>query len=148
MEQASRQLILADHLLTATYPLTKDPKLLIGVLHNMHKAQDDIMLATIAFFSPKQILPSTSSFSTKVTKFQLAIKDKHLASIQEVNMLTTTNNLFEKHEQSTIEFARKANMVFADGVYKLDVLKQTQLKTILTQTRILFKKLLLAVNYS
>ncbi len=146
LERAQRQLALADHLLTATYPLSKDPKLLIGVLRNIHKAQDDVITATIAFFTPKQIVLKDTSFVVKLAKFKHVTKERNISSNQEMNMLEQTNNLFEKHEESIVEFARKSTMVLADDAYQLNVLNQLQLKNILSLTRILMKKILLTVS--
>ncbi|MCF7799221.1 hypothetical protein K9M74_04940 [Candidatus Woesearchaeota archaeon] len=147
LERAQRQLSLADHLLTSTYPLSKDPKLLIGVLRNMHKAQDDVLLATIAYFAPNHTLSQRADFKSKLTSFTLAVADKGIVSKQELHILTQTHLLFEKHEQSTIEFARKSNMILADESYGLQVLQEPQLKELLSQSRLVIKKILLAVSY-
>jgi hypothetical protein len=146
LEQAKKELSLADHLLTSTYPLTQDPKILVGVLRNMHKAQDDIMTATIAFFLPKQLPSKSSSFIVKLGLFRTVAQERNIASNQEISTLEQTHSLFEKHERSTVEFARKKNMVLASESFELQTLSQPQLKTILANSRLLLKKILVAVN--
>lgn len=148
LERAQRQISLADHLLTATYPLSKDPKLLIGVLRNAYKAQDDVMTATIAYFTPKQSVLKDTSFSVKYHQFEAVTQEKRIASAQELDMLKQTHDLYVKHEESIVEFARKENMVVADERYQLNILSPKQLKNILGLTRLLLKKILVVVNNS
>ena len=37
-ELAKQKIKVADHIISVTYPLVKDPKLLLGVLENIHSA--------------------------------------------------------------------------------------------------------------
>ena len=72
-EAARHRLSVADHLLTQTYPLVKDPKLLLAVLQNLVEAVDaGVTSALHAEVSGKRLMAMPPDAETRLTAYRQA----------------------------------------------------------------------------
>lgn len=137
LEQKVRKSIqLADHLLIATYPLVKDPKLLLGVLTNIEEAYTIIIL--IALSKKAQPLKTKQARLEQFNyHFKKEITTEELQSIKEIHALV------EEHKKSSVEFARKQQLVMCNNHYEFKALTFETLKKHLQYAKSIQKKLLL-----
>ncbi len=141
VKDADQQLILAQHLLTKTYPLSGDLKVLLSVLQTIKRAQDNIFLAVLdnEFLRPK-ISPS-SSFIVKFDRFSQLVLSKGLLEEKDLSVFKTVNEDWNYHNESSMEFVRGENVLMADNDFKIKKLNAERLKNNLSQTQLILRKL-------
>lgn len=133
--QAKKSLQLADYLLIGTYPLVKDPKVLLGVLTNLHNAYKN----TIMYSLSKKMVPLKTE---KGQLEQFMYQFESLISKEELQSIKTVYDLFEEHKVSSVEFARKQKLVICDNHYELHALSFEILKKHLQHAKTIQKLLL------
>ena len=136
MEEALRTLKIADHLLSTTYPLVKDPKVLLGVLTNLHVTYNRIIKLTLR----KQGVFQPRTFMMRYEQFKELVEDKLTG--EEIKSIKTIHKLFDEHKKSPVEFARKQQMIICSSSYDLQSLTHTSLKKHIVNAKSIIKKLL------
>ncbi|MFW5746204.1 MAG: hypothetical protein ACOCWQ_01490 [Nanoarchaeota archaeon] len=134
-QQATRHVRTAEHLLRTTYPLLQDPKLLLGVLHNLYDAQKlalDHLLSEIGH-DPHHY----ASAESKMRILQFQSKDCMPAS--RIRLITDTRQLVERHHGAPVEFRRKGTYVMCSDAYEMTTLSEENLDSILQKTKEMVK---------
>ena len=119
LASAQKHIRTADHLLTQTYPLVKDTKLLIAVLDNILIAAEEGMNVVLYHErKQKKIKPFHNNFESKFDIFQQKIAS--LNNLQDfVQTIYESKILSDMHKKSAVEFARKDALVMATDDYHL-----------------------------
>lgn len=127
-EIAKKKLKLADHILTMTYPVVKDSKLLLGVLENLFLSLTNAMGSVLHYERTFKRIPEFKD--NYVSKYNLFreyarennIDNDYLKFIQEVK------NLVVQHKKSPVEFSRKDQFVMCNEDYNMKTISVEQLK--------------------
>src|SRR3989338_5812338 len=105
MDIARKRVQVADHMLTMTYPLVKDPKLLLAVMENIFLALTNSIGALLHYERIyKRVPPFQDTFASKFNLFQnkcsqrYSIDNEHLMMIQEIK------DMILQHKKSPVEF--------------------------------------------
>ncbi|MBW2986968.1 hypothetical protein KY336_00310 [Candidatus Woesearchaeota archaeon] len=116
--RAERNLQIAEHMLTVTYPLLKDAKLLLGVTENIFLGITNSMSAVVFFERKyKRIPPFHDNFESKFNTFTARIVPRYGIDKKYIILLKAIKEIVLKHKQSPIEFARKGKFVICDEKY-------------------------------
>ncbi len=134
-KEAQNQIVLADHLLTMTYPLVKDPKLLVGIMKNLSKANNNIITGVLHIVSTKQQIIPTTTFITRFAQFKKAMKAKDMLDEEDFNNIQQIQKLEEKHKKSPVTFSRDQKYVLCNEDYTLTTLTEKGLKINLQQSK-------------
>lgn len=129
MNDAQYTLRIADHMLTITYPMVKDPKMLLGILASIQKAHDALITSII------DEKPLSKTFLGK-----LQVAKKSLLP-EEIRHLEHIHSLIEDHKQSSIEFSRRQSFVIANETYTLRTLTNEDLKKYMVLSKKLLRRL-------
>ena len=116
LTHAEKALFTAHHLLTITYPLSRENKLFIPILQHLHTAH---------LYSIKSI--TATSFNKFVKKHKVS---KEILTTQEA-----LRELLEHYTTSTITFSRKENYILCDADYHLQTINPSLLHTYLRTTQ-------------
>jgi len=128
-ELARRKVGVADHILTQTYPLVQDPKLLVAVLQNLHDAVDEGIKALLFYeLSLKRIPPFTDSFDGRMAAFQRYIAPKYSVPPKFPRFVSELRETVKEHRQSPVEFVRNKQLVICNESYRIRTLNAEQLK--------------------
>ncbi len=147
-EKAQAKLKLADHMLTQTYPLVKDPKLLIAAIENLFLALTNAMASVLHYERTfKRIPPFVDNFENKFTVFKEKCVPRYNLGRRYIKLIADLKEAVLAHRKSPIEFARKDNFVICSDNYKLKTLSMEQIKkyieltkNFLNETNIIVKK--------
>jgi hypothetical protein len=135
-DAAVSKIKLADHMLTVTYPVVNDPKLLIGILANVFQGCDDALTALLEYERMfKNIPPYPDNFEGKVHLFNTKIKEKYSFDDGFVNYLRSMRDILHEHKQSSIEFVKNNEFVMGDKEYKLTTISVNQLKELILKAK-------------
>lgn len=133
---------IAHHLITQTFPLSSDPKVLLSVLKNIHISHENIFLAVLdnEFLRPK--ISPNASFILKLDRLKQLVTEKKLLEPKELSVLVDVENDWNRHNSSDVEFARNDDLVMADSEeYLLKKLTSDLLQDYISRTKIILKKL-------
>lgn len=146
-EKALKHVRIADHMLTMTYPLVKDPKILVAVLENIQGAILTSMTCVLSYERLfKRIPPYTDSFENKFSLFKTKIVPAYSIPLTRVRFISEVRELIDEHKKATTEFSRKGSYVMADSNYQIKTLDEKKLKKFLAQTKELVHELLQLVR--
>lgn len=129
--EANRLLKTADHMLTTTYPLVNDPKLLLAILQNTMKSMDVNMAAILLEArEKKQISMFNDTPEGRLTAFKRYFGNK-IDVNKDLIILSEMKELLKEHKISPIEFTKKEKLVICDKNYKIHTLTPDKIKLFL-----------------
>lgn len=135
LPDAQQRLGVANHLLTRTYPLVNDSRMLLAVAKELHQANMSAMSAFLENEFAMKRIPALPQFTeSRMELLEEAIQHHslnkdYLKNIKELHNITVT------HEKSPIEFAKPDKFVICDNEYKLTTVTVDQLKASLSISR-------------
>ena len=133
---ADQKLKVADHLLSTTYSLVKEPKLLVSVIENLYQALDSAINAVLEYEKElKNIGVYTNSFEGRLEMFRRKVMPKHDLNHDLIDFLLELKSTLEEHKKSSVEFSRKEKFVITDNDYNLKTLSFDDVKKRLVQTK-------------
>ena len=119
----------ADHLLKVTFPLVKDPKLLIGVLSNIFISMNAAMEAALQYeHQLKLIAKPTGSFRNKITTFRYRTAKRNKIPDPYIQLMVKLYEILELHKKSPVEFQRGNRFVICDDSYRLTAISLKDIK--------------------
>lgn len=141
VKEAENAIAIAHHLITKTFPLSTDPKVLLSVLKNIRISHQNILLGVLdnEFLRPK--ISPTASFIVKFERFKSIITTKNLLNEEELKVIQLVENDWHTHSVSDVEFARKQKLVMANDKYELKQLSSELMKSYIAQTQHILKQL-------
>jgi len=121
--EARKRLAAADHILTQSYPLIKDPKLLVAVMTNLSRAVEETVESYLAYEVSRQRLAAVpESPKARLALFQRRVPAEFLRLVGELR------ETMQEHRQSPVEFSRQGSFVICDESYHLRTLNDEQLR--------------------
>lgn len=127
-EKAMKHLQIADHMLTITYPLVNDPKLLMTVLDNVYKA---MLFSMNSLLNYERMFKRINAFGDS-TEEQIRIfnhvSQKHRLDVKYLRTLTELKDIMREHKNSPMEFARKDKLIIYTAKQDLKTINQTSIK--------------------
>jgi len=138
---AVQQQKIAQHLLEVTFPLSKDPKMLLGVVYNLSGSVNlllDSLLLSEGILPPPE-LPS------KISKLKLSPKAELLTS-DEIKLIYLLQEIKDSHRASPMEFQRDKKLVICDKDYSMKVIALQDIKSYNQQVESLLQRLTLVIK--
>ena len=135
-ENAKKKISLADHMLTMTYPLVRDTKLLLVVLENVFLAMTNAM-GSILYYERfyKHIPPFTDNFENKFQLFKEKCAEKYNVNEVYLKLLRELKELIVQHRKSPVEFVRKDRFVICSENYNLKTIGVDQIKVYIAKAK-------------
>ena len=144
---AKKKLATADHMLTQTYPLVNDPKLLLGIVKNIDEAIKEAILAMLLYeASMKRISKVPEDFQQQLSLFKREVVRRYGLPDSLVEFVRELGEILLEHKHSPVEFARKDKFVICDEHYNVKMLTQNSLKKHLSKAKIFIKYVEQKVN--
>ena len=129
LDEARKKAQVADHMLTMTYPLVKDPKLLLAVLENVHKSMDYSIEEALTQARQKKEIPTyPNTAQGRFNAYQQHLARKNQTPKELLRTIQDVKETLEEHQQSPVEFRRKESFVICDESYKVRTLTEQTLK--------------------
>jgi len=136
-EKAKKNIQIADHMLSVTYPLIKDTKLLLAIIENIFLAMTNAMTSVLYHERMyKRIPPFQNSFESKFNIFKERLVHKYEIDKSLVADIREIKNIILEHKKSPIEFKRKDRFVICSSTYKLRTLGIADIKNYLARAKI------------
>jgi hypothetical protein len=129
LTKAKRQLALANHLWSVTYPLTQEPKIFLAIIQRLKNACTAAIQAVVVHNKEKYKKEPKNKPTTKQIK-QLFFK--YQFSQCYLKQYTKLSTLLEQYRQSPVVFQRKGALIICKDHYKkLHLLSSESIKNYL-----------------
>lgn len=136
-EKARKKLKIADHMITMTYPLVQDTRLLISVMENLFLALTNSMVSVLYYERLfKRIPPFHDNFDSKFNMFQAKVVPRYKIDTSHIHMLNEIKDVIIQHKKSPVEFTRKDMFVIASDSFKLKTISVDQIKKYIAKSKI------------
>lgn len=135
-EKAKRHAHIADHMLTQTYPMIKDPKLLLAVLENIFLSLTNAMSALLYYERMyKRVPPFHDNFESKFNLMKMKLADRLNISRDYLHLIQEVKNLVSEHKSAPVEFQRKDVFVICSDNYRMQTVSLNQMKNYVSKTK-------------
>jgi len=145
--QALEKLKVADHLVSTTYSLVKEPKLLVSVIENIFNALDLTMTALLEYEKNFKEIPEYKTFNEKMDLFRRKIATKYGISNDVLSFIVDLKKTLDEHKKSSVEFTKKETFVISDNNYNLTTLKIEDVKKTLLNAKHYVEELFKIIKY-
>ncbi|MFH1455690.1 MAG: hypothetical protein ABIF40_01950 [archaeon] len=147
LKESNSKIRSADHLLTMTYPVIQDPKMLAVITQNIYTSMTSGMKALLYYDRLyKRIGPLSGDFWRLMDVFRRGCCKRYQIEDKYCNVIVDLKQIMEKRQASTMEFVRKDKFVICSNDYKMSVLNVKKVKEYLLQAKEFNRKLNLAIK--
>ena len=138
---AKNKIQLADHILTTTYPLVKDAKLLLVVLENIFLGMTNAMSSVLYYERIfKRVPPFTDNFSSKLDLFREKVQRRYKVDESYLSLIQTIKELIVLHKQSPVEFVKQDRLVICSENYSIKTVTPEQIKNYLNKAKLFIQE--------
>ena len=133
LSDANRQVQIADHLLTVTYPMVKDPKLLLSVMEHARKAIEDSAQAVVEHHvhnGDYEVPQHAARDPTAAFADLVKIRKPSIPAAQEaIALCRDLRQTLQEHKDTHTAFRREEKLVIAgEGFEQLKEVSPAMLK--------------------
>ncbi|MFA5141378.1 MAG: hypothetical protein WC471_00205 [Candidatus Woesearchaeota archaeon] len=137
LKESSRTFKVADHMLSVTYPLVKDTKLLLVVLENLHFSLTNAVSALVyheRYY--KRLPPFQEAFDSQFNMFMMKCAPNYRIENSQIQLVQDIQSLICEHKKSPVEFIKQDKFVICSDDYKINALTMEEIKSYLLKTKI------------
>ena len=135
-ELAKRKIKIADHIISVTYPLVKDTRLLLGVLENIYFALMHSVTAILEYDRLfKRIPPFQDDEISKLNMFRARVSRRYNIDVSYITLIEGIKMIIYEHKKSPVEFARKDKFVICSDNYRMQAISIEQIKEYVQKTK-------------
>ena len=117
---AKKKITIADHMLSVTYPLLNETKILVSVMENVFLAYTNAMGSLLYYEGMfKRIPPFEDNFESKFNMLKQRCVDKHNMDKKYLLDMQDMKNLLLEHKKSPVEFVRKDRFVICSDKFNM-----------------------------
>lgn len=117
-KQAKWKIEAAYHMLTVTYPLIKDPKLLLAVMDSLATGFELGFSSLVYFERFKRTIPAFSdNTSGALMAYKMYVQKKLQLSPKYIKVYTRILEIKKEHKNSPVEFSRDNSFIICDDKY-------------------------------
>jgi len=135
-ERAKKNIQIADHMITMSYPLFKDPKILVSAVNSLLKAMENAISSVLEYEKLFKRIPIYhDSLDVKANLFKEKIVPRYKLNEKHIKLVKTLMDLSKAHKESSIEFPRKDKFVICSDTYELRTITENDLKNLIKETK-------------
>ena len=141
-DSAGKKLQIADYMLTMTYPLVRDPKLLLSVAENLFLAYSYSISSLLHYERLfKRIPPFQEDFGSKIEMFADRCVGKYGIDSENIRIIRDIKEIIIAHKKSPVEFSRKDSFVICDGDYRIRTISPNIIKDYIEKAKLFIRKM-------
>jgi hypothetical protein len=139
---ARKRIQIADHMLTMTYPMVKDPKLLLAVVENIFLALTNSIGSLLYYERMYKIIPPfQDTFVSKFNMFKQKSVRRHNIGEDMVLLVQEIKDIILQHKKSPVEFTRNDSFVICSEDYKMKTISLEKMKNYILRSRALMQQI-------
>lgn len=136
-DKALQKIRIADHMLFMTYPVIKDPKLLLAIVENIFVSLDSGVGALLHYERLfKKIPPFNDTYPSRLEMFRSRMVPKYSFSKNQVNLISDVKSILSEHKSSPVSFIRKDKFVICSPTYSMKTIDINLVKKYIFETKV------------
>jgi len=136
-DKAKKHIQIADHMLTQTYPLVGDPKLLLAVINNLFLACSHSISAILHYERIfKRIPPFVDNFENKFSIFKARCLRRYSLDPEYVRLVQEIRSLIDERSSAPVEFARRDKFIICSENYRMRTITAESLRKHLEKAKL------------
>lgn len=140
-DDARKAIRIADHMLTTTYPLLRDPKLLVSAAKNIYLAVELALSSLLEYERLFKRIPAfQDNFESKYRVYTDKIVRRYNIRPENPKLLLELREIVQAHKNSPVEFSRKEKFVICSPNYDLKTLSEKDLKKYLNEAKVFIEE--------
>lgn len=141
-EKARQTIQRADHMLTMTYPLLNEPKILVSVAGSLSNSVEMAMTALLEYERLFKRIPSYSdNFDAKFLIFREKLVPRYGINRDYIKMLLDLKEIIAAHNKSPMEFSRSNKYIICSDTYEIRTLTKDDLKRLITKAKVFIEEM-------
>ncbi|MBW2976469.1 hypothetical protein KY347_03415 [Candidatus Woesearchaeota archaeon] len=144
---AGKKLQLADHMLTMTYPMVKDSRLLLSSIENLFLAFSYGM-GSVLYYDRifKRIPPFPDNFTSKFELFRDKCLKRYNMGNECLGIIKDLRDIIIAHKKSPMEFSRKESFVICNGDYRVRTISLKEVRSYVEKAKLFLKNVSVIVS--
>jgi hypothetical protein len=141
-DKAYEKIKVADHMLYMTYPLVKDPKLLLSVLENVFASLDfgvGALLHHEKLF--KRVPPFQESFQSRMELFRRRVMPTYNLNPGYITLINDVRTVLSEHKKSPVSFVKKDKFIILSPSYSVKTIDVNMAKRYVFETKLFVKNI-------
>ena len=136
-DNARKKIQIADHMLTMTYPMVKDPKLLLAVMENIFLALTN-SIGSLLYYERqyKLVPPFQDTFVSKFNVFKQKCVKRHNIDEEMILLVQEIKDIIMQHKKSPVEFTRNDSFVICSEDYRMKTISLEKMKNYISKSRL------------
>lgn len=135
-ERAKQNIKVADHMITMSYSMFKDPKILVSAINSLMQAVDNSITSMLEYEKLFKNIPVYhESIDVKFDLFKKKIIPKYKLTKNHEKLIKTLLELSNAHKDSSMEFPRKDKFVMCSDTYEMRTIKVSDLKLLIRDAK-------------
>jgi hypothetical protein len=120
-----------------TYPMIKDPKLLLAIVENIFASLDYGVGALLHYERLFKRIPSfNDTYASRMEVFKNRMIPKHKLSHNYVNLIMDVKSILSEHKNSPVSFIRKDKFVICSPTYSIKTIDINLVKKYIFETKV------------
>lgn len=141
-EIAKEKIKLADHMLYSTFPMVKDPRLLVGVMNNIFLALTNAMSSVLYYDRLFKRIPDfKDDFNNKFNVFKQNVVRRRNIDTEYVNLIQDIKNLIVQHKKSPMEFSRGDKFVICTSSFRYKTISVNDMKKFINKSKLFINEI-------
>lgn len=129
IQESEKSLSVADHIIFVTFPLVKDPKLLLAVIEELFKSLEKAMLSLLNYeYTYKRISTIGESFDARFYIFKSRVVPLYHFNNEVLIIFSDLKEILDWHSKSPVEFRKNNEYVICLSDYRMKTITINQLK--------------------
>ncbi len=128
-KESLKCIVVADHMLTQTYPLLKDPKILVAVMDNLFLGISYAIRALLEFEKKYKRIPAFGeTFDSKFHIFKEYCLKRYNIPKGYIGFISEIKEIALENRKSNVSFSRKDKYVICSEDYKMRTLSIKEMR--------------------
>jgi len=141
-DQANKKLKLADHILTMTYPMVKDPRLLLSSIENLFLAFTYGMSSLLYYERLfKRVPPFPDNFASKFEMFRDECSKRYNIDSEHLKIIQDIKEIIVSHKKSPMEFSRNDSLIICNGDYRMKTISANMIHNYVQKAKLFIKNI-------
>ena len=146
-DKANEKIKVADHMLFMTYPLLKDPKLLLSVVENVHCALDYAVASLLHHEKLFKRIPAfQETWQSRFDMFKNTVVPQQKINQSYVKLISDVKILLTAHKKSPVSFAKNDKFVILSPKYDIKQLDVNMVKKYVFEAKIFVQQINVIVS--
>jgi len=144
---ARKKIQIADHMLTMTYPMVKDPKLLLAVMENIFLALTN-SIGSLLYYERnyKRVPPFQDTFVSKFNIFNQKCVRMYSIDQEMILMIKEIKDIIMQHKKSPVEFTRNDSFVICSESYRMKTISLEKMRNYITKSKLFIQNINNIIN--